>query len=109
MSLVMVLTNCAPNDARTLARTLVEERVAACVNVIDNVTSFYHWDGNLCEETEATLIIKTSEAGRQALVERLRELHPYTTPEIAVLAPAGINEDYLTWVVANVGGTREIS
>lgn len=109
MSLVIVLTNCSPDESKVLARALVEERVAACVNVIDRVTSFYHWDGKLCEDGEATLLIKTSEEHRARLVARLRELHSYTTPEIVELTPDGVNDDYLQWVLANVGGDHAVS
>ena len=96
----LVLCNCAPADAPGIARSLVEERLAACVNILPGVTSVYVWEGAVQEETEATLLIKVSAARRDALTARLAELHPYDVPEILVLDPdvAASSQAYVAWV-----------
>ena len=89
-----------PDTARELARTLVEERLAACVNVVPGLRSLYRWQGKVHEDAEALLLLKTTAARYQALQERLRALHPYELPEIvAVPVSAGLPA-YLEWVAA---------
>ena len=82
MKLVLVLTTLgADADAAALARTLVEERLAACVNVLPTMTSIYRWKGTVDQEREQQLLIKTSAEQIEALAARLSELHPYELPE----------------------------
>ena len=96
---VIVLTTLAADvDAAELARTLVEERLAACVNVLPAMTSFYRWKGTLEEEREQQLIIKTVAGRVTALAARLKELHPYEIPEFLVLQTTGGSEAYLEWL-----------
>jgi len=79
---------------------LVEERLAACVNVVPGLRSLYRWQGKVHEDAEALLLLKTTAARYQALQERLRALHPYELPEIvAVPVSAGLPA-YLEWVAA---------
>ncbi len=92
--------------ARRLARALVEERLAACVNVVPGVTSIYRWEGAVHEDAELLLVAKTQADRLPALAERLRILHPYALPELVALAPTGGSERYLDWVCAE---TEEIS
>ena len=96
----VVLCNCPPAEAAPIARTLVEERLAACVNVIPGVTSFYFWEGKLEEDGESTLLIKVSAEGVAAMADRLRELHSYDTVEIVVLPVDVALSDprYVRWV-----------
>ena len=98
----LVLCNAPPADAQLLARTLVEERLAACVNIMSGVESVYRWAGEVVIETEATLLVKTSDGAVIALTERLRALHPYDVPEILVFSPdSGRSlEAYVSWVKA---------
>jgi len=84
--------------ASRLARTLVEEGLAACVNVLSGVRSVYRWEGSLHEEEEVLLIIKTQAARSQALAARIKDLHPYDVPEVVVLPVVGGNLPYLEWV-----------
>ena len=99
----VVLSNISPPDAPRLARQLVEERLAACVNIIPGVRSFYRWQGKLYDDMECTLLCKTTEAGLPALTERLREIHPYELPEIITLEVTGGLPAYLEWVAGSVG------
>jgi periplasmic divalent cation tolerance protein len=88
----------ADADVNTLARTLVEERLAACVNVLPEMTSVYRWQGRVEKDTERQLIVKTTRARITVLWERLRELHPYDVPEFLVLPVLHGNDAYLKWV-----------
>ena len=85
-------------DATAFARTLVDERLAACVNVLGVMVSAYRWDGRVTEDGERQLIIKTRTNRLAALEARLAALHPYDTPEFLVLPVAGGSDRYLTWV-----------
>ncbi|MBI2944175.1 MAG: divalent-cation tolerance protein CutA [Candidatus Wallbacteria bacterium] len=96
----MVICNCPPDRAEGIARALVEERLAACVNVVPGVVSVYRWKGELCRDGESTLLIKTRSARMAALTRRLVELHPYEVPEVISLElkPDEGEKRYLDWV-----------
>jgi periplasmic divalent cation tolerance protein len=97
--IVVVLTTVADDGhAETLARQLINERLAACVNLHAPMTSFYRWKGAVEAETERQLVIKTTRGRVAALAARLRELHAYELPELLVLPVAEGGHDYLTWV-----------
>jgi periplasmic divalent cation tolerance protein len=84
--MLLVLTTLgAAEDAAALARTLVEERLAACVGVVPGLRSVYRWDGGISEDAEQQLLIKTSRPRLAALERRLGELHPFDLPEFIVL------------------------
>jgi periplasmic divalent cation tolerance protein len=94
-----VLTT-APNaeEGSLIARALVEERLAACVNVIPGVRSIYRWEGGVQDDAEVVLIIKTQEDRCEALAARIKDLHPYDVPEVLVLPAVGGSAPYLGWV-----------
>lgn len=96
---MLVLTNVPDLDsARKIGRRLVEERLAACVNCLPGVTSFYRWQGATEEAAEMTLLIKTRRE-RYAEVETvIRQLHPYELPEIVGLVLDQGLPDYLRWI-----------
>ena len=96
----IILSNCPPDKAETIAATLVEERLAACVNALPGVVSTYRWKGAVERDPETTLIVKTSAAALARCVARLRVLHPYEVPEIVVLQPdvAASLPAYVEWV-----------
>ena len=99
MSAVLVLTTMsASEDAGALARTLVEERLAACVNVLSPMQSTYRWRDQVEVEPERQLVIKTSQDRLIDLQNRLVALHPYEVPEFLVIAVTGGTEAYLTWL-----------
>jgi len=97
--LVIILTT-MPDDARAdeLARTLVDERLAACVNVYAPMMSTYRWKGTVERDAERQLVIKTTRARLPAVEERLRHLHPYELPELIVIGPEGGSDAYQRWV-----------
>jgi periplasmic divalent cation tolerance protein len=86
-------------EASTIAHTLVEERLAACVNVIAPVRSIYRWSGAIEESRECLLLIKTSARRYSSLERRVKELHSYDVPEIVATALAHGSSDYLKWIV----------
>ena len=96
---VIVLTT-LPGDfeIRTFAKTLVEDRLAACVNLLAPMESVYRWEGQVEQETERQVIIKTSRDRVIALWDRIRELHPYETPEFVVLSIQDGSDAYLRWI-----------
>src|SRR5215475_5701263 len=97
-SCVVLTTVGSTIEAKTIARALVEERLAACVNVIPEITSIYRWAGKVCEDGECLLVIKSQ--GRQvaALRERIMQLHSYAVPEVLDLPISGGSPRYLQWL-----------
>ena len=97
---VIVLTT-APDDERaeTWARTLVEERLAACVNLHGAMTSFYRWKGVVERDAERQVVIKTTRERLATLQARLQELHSYELPEFVVLTVEDGSDEYLKWVI----------
>jgi periplasmic divalent cation tolerance protein len=92
----------ADADADALARTLVEEQMAACVNVLPPMTSHYRWKGAVERDAERQLIIKTTAARVETLRARLIQLHPYELPEFLVIEAAGGTKAYLQWLRESV-------
>jgi periplasmic divalent cation tolerance protein len=97
---VIVLTT-VPDDTgvEDWARALVQERLAACVNVHGPMTSFYRWKGIVERDAERQVVIKTTRERVPALQARLRELHSYELPEFVVLTVEDGSDEYLKWVV----------
>jgi periplasmic divalent cation tolerance protein len=85
-----------------LARALVEERLAACVNVVPGVRSIYRWEGRIQDDAEVLLIAKTRADRCDELAARVRALHPYALPEVLALAASDGSLEYLAWVAAEV-------
>lgn len=99
----LVLTTVPDAETATeIARALVEERLAACVNVVPGLTSIYRWEGEIQEDTEFLLLIKTTEEAIDALQKRLEELHPYSVPEVLAFQVNSGLERYLSWVEKSV-------
>ena len=86
----------------SLARELVEDRLAACVNVVPGVRSIYRWDEAVQEEDEVLLVLKTTDERLVALTERVIALHPYDVPEVLALPEAGGSAAYRAWLVGEV-------
>jgi periplasmic divalent cation tolerance protein len=108
MAAVIVLSTFpADQDPAPVARALVEERLAACVNVLPPMQSIYRWQGQIEQAAEHQLVIKTSVERVDALKRRLAELHPYDVPEIVVLPIAGGADAYLDWVAASTSDPAE--
>ena len=101
---VRVVLVTAPSDevAVALSRTLVTERLCACVNRVPGLRSVYAWEGELHDDAEVLLVIKTTDARVPSLTERIVEAHPYECPEVIVLPVVAGAAGYLDWVRGSV-------
>lgn len=99
---VVLVTAGSRDEGEKIAHALVEERMAACVNVIGGVRSIYRWQGEIESEEEVLLLIKTASAKIDALRRRMQELHSYETPEFLVLSVEQSSDAYLAWLYSSV-------
>ena len=100
---IVILSTCAnEEEAGRLARMLVERRLAACVNVLPGVRSYYRWQGALEESGECMLVIKSSRALFPALRTALEEAHSYEVPEVVALPLVDGAPNYLNWLDASL-------
>lgn len=97
-ALVVLSTFPDAEKAAQVARVLVDERLAACVNLVASVRSIYRWQGAVHDDAEVLLIAKTRAALVSALGDRVRALHPYELPEVIALPVATGSEPYLEWL-----------
>lgn len=105
-SVVVVLVTTPPDNASSIAHHLVEKRLAACVNIIPEVRSVYRWEGNVEEDGECLLVIKTTGRMYEAVSRAVREIHPYSVPEVISLPVTDGYDGYLRWVEQNVGSAE---
>ena len=97
--IVVLVTAPDAEVAARLARTLVEEKLAACGNVLPGLRSIYRWQGKVEEASEALLLVKTTRWRFPEIVDRVRALHPYELPEIVAIPIAAGYDEYLDWIV----------
>jgi periplasmic divalent cation tolerance protein len=102
---VVLVTTPDAATAESLAQHLVEERLAACGNIVPGVTSIFRWDGGVQRDSEILLMLKSTQSQVEALTGRIVEMHPYDVPEVLVIPVEGGNASYLDWVASSVGGT----
>jgi periplasmic divalent cation tolerance protein len=101
---IVVLTTCAnETEAEKLARALLNDRLAACVNVIPRMRSFYHWKGTIESADECLLLIKSSRELFEPLSAALRKLHSYEVPELLALPVVDGEPNYLNWLESSMG------
>ncbi len=98
--LVVLITTPTPEVAAQIARALVEERLAACGNVVPGLRSIYRWEGMIHDDAEALLVLKTTRDRFEALRERALALHPYDVPEVIALPIEAGSAPYLEWIAA---------
>lgn len=91
-----------PETARRIGRVLVEEALAACINLVPGVESIYRWQGKVETGTEVLGILKTTTDGLLALERRLAALHPYEVPEVVALKPSAVSASYAEWLRSSV-------
>ena len=102
--MLLVLTSFPDADkAASAARTLVEEKLAACGTIVPGVRSIYSWKGAVTDEPEALLLLKTEAPLYARLEKRLAKLHPYDVPEIIAWEPGAVHRPYAAWVAGTVG------
>jgi periplasmic divalent cation tolerance protein len=99
---IVLTTVGSGTQAEELACNLVEQRLAACVNIVGPIRSVYRWKGRVENEQEFLLVIKTSAERSGELAAALTELHPYELPERIELDPGGGSAEYLSWVAGEV-------
>jgi len=85
-------------EGKEIARLLLENKLVACVNIIDKMESVFSWDGEICEEKEALLIIKTKKELFKRINHLIQKKHSYTVPEVIALPIIEADETYLKWV-----------
>ena len=99
---IVVFVTCGSGgEALSIARALVDERLAACVNIISPVRSVYRWEGKICDEKEELLIIKTQRPQFDELAKRVKALHSSSVPEIIALPVLEGSPPYLRWIEEN--------
>ncbi len=101
--IVIFITAPNENEAAKIARSLVEARLAACVNIIKNIRSIYTWQGNVEDDAETLMIVKTQKSLFDALSAKVKEIHSYEVPEIIALPIIEGAEDYLKWLKESTG------
>jgi len=99
LPIIVMTTVGTVEDARRIASELIENRLAACVNIIDGVTSLYRWQGKVMEDREWILLIKSIASRQDELKEALYSLHPYEVPEFVVIDPSFVASPYREWLV----------
>ncbi len=99
---ILAMTTCPESNSQELARILVEKRVCACVNIIPNITSIYHWKNEIVTDAESILIIKTEAGFEERLENTIMENHPYEVPEFIVLDIRTGSKNYLDWISASL-------
>ena len=97
---VVLVTAPDVETARSIARSLVDERLAACGSIVPAITSIFRWQGAVQEEAESLLVLKTSADRVPALSARVTELHPYDVPEVLALSVDAGLQPYLDWLGA---------
>ena len=105
-AIVVLVTVGSEQEAETIATALLEERLAACVNVTSPVRSLYRWEGRIADDREWQLIIKTQARLFEALAARVRALHSYDVPEIIALPVLAGTTDYVDWIQNETKGER---
>lgn len=104
---VVLTTAPSVGVAEALVRALVEERLAACGNILPGLTSIYRWRGEVEREEEVLVLLKTEASAVPRLIDRVAELHPYEVPEALVLPVEAGHGPYLAWVRENVGSDHD--
>ena len=97
-NIVVYITAPSEDDAAVIARALVEQKLAACVNIVRNIRSIYSWKGKIEDESEVLMIAKTQKKHFDALSKKVKELHGYDVPEIIALPILKGSNDYLEWI-----------
>lgn len=101
-AIVVVTTVGTEEQANVIAREMIRQRLAACVNIVRGVRSVYRWQGKICEDGELMLIVKTMEEEFEAVARAIGELHSYEVPEILAFQVTRGEQDFLQWIATSV-------
>jgi periplasmic divalent cation tolerance protein len=100
---IIFVTTANEQDAASIGKHLVEEGLAACANIIPQIRSIYRWKGDICDESEALIMVKSREDLFERIRSRIRELHRYEVPEITAISLEKGDADYLQWIETVTG------
>lgn len=100
---LVAFVTCPPDKAEGIATSIVESRLAACVNIVPGITSVYTWEGAVNKDSETLLIIKTNRSSYDAFETKIKELHPYDVPEIICVPIELGSKAYLSWLNQSIG------
>jgi len=103
---VVISTAGSEKEGWKIAQQLVEAKLAACVNVIPKVTSFFYWEGKICQEQEAILLIKTIQRHLKKIIKEIKVIHSYEVPEVISLQIDTGEEKYLKWINEMLAGGK---
>jgi periplasmic divalent cation tolerance protein len=103
-AIVVIVTASNEEEAASIGRALVEERLAACANIVPEIRSIYRWEGKVQDDTECLMLIKTTAEKFEELEKKVKELHSYSVPEIIAIPIGAGSTDYLKWVIESTGG-----
>lgn len=99
---IVLTTTGSQEEARKIARALVERRLAACVNIVPQIESIYRWEGKVETSTECLLLIKTQADLFERVCDAVKKLHSYDLPECVMLELAAGSKEYLNWIAESV-------
>ncbi|SMF28908.1 divalent-cation tolerance protein CutA [Pseudobacteriovorax antillogorgiicola] len=106
MHRLIYITAATTEEATTIARTLVEEKLVACCNLIPQIKSIYHWQGEIQEDSEVLILAKSQENRVSAVISRVTELHSYDCPCITTVSLSEGHPEYLKWVLNQSSGQK---
>ncbi len=101
--IVVLITASQEDEAARIAKTLIDERLAACVNIVKDIRSLYRWQGAVEDEGEVLMVVKTQERLFENLKNRVQQLHSYSVPEIIALPIVKGFENYVQWIKEETG------
>lgn len=102
MSYLVYVTTANLDEARKIGRKLVEKRLVACANIVPKIDSIYWWKGEVCQEEEALIFLKTTSEKVEGVIKAIKELHSYEVPAIVAIEISTGNPDYLRWISEEV-------
>jgi len=97
-TMLVLSTAGSTKEATRIAQVLVEEKLAACINIIPGLTSVFYWGGKICQEKEVILFIKTNEGQLKKIINKIKNIHSYELPEILYFKINGGEKKYLQWI-----------
>ncbi|MFQ5596720.1 MAG: divalent-cation tolerance protein CutA [Nitrospiria bacterium] len=99
--IVVFITCPTQREAEKIGRSLVENRLAACANIVPSITSIFSWEAKTCREEEVLMLVKSRKAVLKKMIVSVKRQHSYSLPEIIALPIVGGSEDYLNWILEN--------
>lgn len=107
MAVLVYMTASSEDEARTIGNTLIEKRLAACVNILGSAQSLFRWNGSIQSENEIAFIAKTTQERMAALIAEVKHLHSYEVPCIVALPILAGNSDFLEWITRETSQSTE--